>query len=681
MNKFNKLLFAAFMGALFLVSTQLQAQRGTGCKEDLLPKLGENRSWGYADFAGQWIVEPIYSKVSPFVEGRAIVQRGVLCGVIDCEGNVILQCKYEKLTNFRDGKVWAMEKGVWGLIGGRGQIFQSPQYTEINPILNSTLAWVKKNNVWGLFNEEQNKFICQPQYKIAQVMSDEASLVQIDKTFGVVSHSNCNYLLPLEITKVKKIALNDIVFEKNNLWGVFNNEGKVIINPEYDSISLKTNEIIQVKKAGKYGLFTLRGKKIIAPELDYIGEFSEVYFVVKQNGKYGYLTRYGKVFIKPVFNEAKPFKNKKAIVKKDNKYGIIDFTNKILLPFEHDNIVAGNGNFYVITKAEKSYLYDNKLAKITEEAFEKVFHNDTLLAMRVKKDGKISYYNVPAKSYVTTEKFEQAQAYANGFAMVSNGGKMGVLDVNGKQIISCQYEAIVYDKLQSKIVFRTVQNEKEGMLDETGKVIIPNEYEQLIPALPNYIKAKKNGKYGIIRTNGAAVTEFIYDYIANTKDFPEAPEWPAITSYKGKFGLLNEKGEEILPFKAKDMTYVGNRLYVAKEGKSLLLVTTIGKTFELDYDEIGYFGDAGFATAKKGDKWGYITVSGEEKIKPQYEQAELFYEKYAAVKTKGKWGVIDRTGKLVIPAEYETYRADNKGNRIFAKGGKEFVLQPDGSLK
>ena len=131
------------------LALNVNAQKGTGCKEDLLPKLSENKSWGYTDFVGQWIVEPIYSKVSPFVEGRAVVQRGILCGVIDCEGNVVLQCKYERLTNFRDGKVWAMERGIWGLIGGKGQIYQSPQFSDINPIINTSFCWVKKNNVWA----------------------------------------------------------------------------------------------------------------------------------------------------------------------------------------------------------------------------------------------------------------------------------------------------------------------------------------------------------------------------------------------------------------------------------------------------------------------------------------------------------------------------------------------------
>ena len=684
MPKSTKYLISPFLIVLLFISITLHAQKGTGCKEDLLPKLSENRNWGYADFAGQWIVEPIYSKVSPFVGGKAIVQRGVLCGVIDCEGNVVLQCKYEKLTNFREGKVWAMEKGQWGLIGAKGQIFQTPQFSDIYPIDNTVFTWVKKNNLWGLFSEDQNKFICQPQYKIAQVMSMTASLVQTDKNYGVINHANCNYLIPAEMTRVKKVNVTTILFEKNNFWGVFTTEGKIVLNPEFDSIMTKEDtkeELLMVKKGTKYGLYGVRGKKILPVEYDEIGEYSGIYFLVKQNGKYGYSNRNGKVTIKSMYDAAKPFKNKQAIVKKGDKWGIIDYTNKFVLQPQYDNIEAiGGGKFYSMTQGGKSYFYDANFKKITEEAFDQISAADTVYAVRVKKDGKYSYYNPEAKGYVTSEKFDEANAYQNGYASVKNTGQTGMLDINGKLIIPCQYDKVVYDKLQNKIVFRILKNGKEGMLDAAGTVLIPCEYDQLIPALPNYIKAKKDGKYGILRTSGVVVTEFIYDYMGSTIDIPDAPEWPAMVSYKGKFGLINEKGEEVYPIKGKDMSYVGSNLYVVKEGKSLLLLNTIGKTTELNYDEVSYFGD-GLAAVKKGDKWGYMTGNGEEKIKAQYEQAELFYKKLAAVKLKGKWGAIDRSGKMVVPAEYDNYKGDSNSGRKFYKGAIEYTLQPDGSLK
>lgn len=46
--------------------------------------------------------------------------------------------------------------------------------------------------------------------------------------------------------------------------------------------------------------------------------------------------------------------------------------------------------------------------------------------------------------------------------------------------------------------------------------------------------------------------------------------------------------------------------------------------------------------------WGYIDSTGKMVIKPQFDNAEGFYEDRAAVKIKDKWGFIDTNGNNFI---------------------------------
>ena len=55
---------------------------------------------------------------------------------------------------------------------------------------------------------------------------------------------------------------------------------------------------------------------------------------------------------------------------------------------------------------------------------------------------------------------------------------------------------------------------------------------------------------------------------------------------------------------------------------------------------------------RKGDLWGYSDVNKTIIIKPEYEEAQRFYEGYAAVKKAGKFGYINKEGKVVIPFKY-----------------------------
>lgn len=66
---------------------------------------------------------------------------------------------------------------------------------------------------------------------------------------------------------------------------------------------------------------------------------------------------------------------------------------------------------------------------------------------------------------------------------------------------------------------------------------------------------------------------------------------------------------------------------------------------------IGQFSE-GLATAKIGDKWGYIDKNGALAIPPQFDNVTDFAAGLAAVEIGGKWGYIDKNGQQVIPPQF-----------------------------
>jgi hypothetical protein len=73
---------------------------------------------------------------------------------------------------------------------------------------------------------------------------------------------------------------------------------------------------------------------------------------------------------------------------------------------------------------------------------------------------------------------------------------------------------------------------------------------------------------------------------------------------------------------------------------------------------------------RKGDLWGYATPDKTIIVNPEYEEANLFSEGFASVKKGGKFGYINREGKVVIPFKFFTakrfhygfYGSDTKPN-------------------
>ena len=62
--------------------------------------------------------------------------------------------------------------------------------------------------------------------------------------------------------------------------------------------------------------------------------------------------------------------------------------------------------------------------------------------------------------------------------------------------------------------------------------------------------------------------------------------------------------------------------------------------------------DMTFIPYRNGDLWGYATSDKSIFIKPEYEEANLFYEGFAVVKKGGKYGYINKEGKVVIPFKF-----------------------------
>lgn len=82
--------------------------------------------------------------------------------------------------------------------------------------------------------------------------------------------------------------------------------------------------------------------------------------------------------------------------------------------------------------------------------------------------------------------------------------------------------------------------------------------------------------------------------------------------------------------------------------KKLLLVLFLAFTIPVFAQDA----DMSLIPYRKGDLWGYANPDKSIAIKPEYNEADLFYEGYAVVKKGGKYGYINKEGKVVIPIKY-----------------------------
>lgn len=133
-----------------------------------------------------------------------------------------------------------------------------------------------------------------------------------------------------------------------------------------------------------------------------------------------------------------------------------------------------------------------------------------------------------------------------------------------------------------------------------------------------------------------------------------------VVDTNNKFGVLNNKGEFILPMgECEWVVLLNNDYLMAKKGENTSILDLKGKTlFNVsEYEELSAdIGDNIFGVKKNG-KWGLVDVSGKIVLPIEYD--EIILDKYNAydgllscIKKNEKVGFVDREGKVVIPCEY-----------------------------
>lgn len=299
------------------------------------------------------------------------------------------------------------------------------------------------------------------------------------------------------------------------------------------------------------------------------------YYSVYTNGKWGVINSKGETILEPTYDEMVQVPNK---------------TKKIFI-CTYD--VDYNANTYK-SKAvnEKNESLFSQYEKV--EVFQNVDENNNLIneeeILKVYKDGKY-----------------------------------GIINIEGKEILPCEYNEI-YSLNGVKNSIITVIGNKKGLTDSKGNIIISNEYKE-IKSLTNkyengYIVQNDEGKYGVISYSKKALLECKYDEIKNVYG-----DNSYVVKEDGKLKIVDSTGNTYLDGKYSDIIGINNDNIIVKNESKIGVVKKTGEQLvPIEYDEIKYLYSNNYI-AKKDNKYGVINL--ENKTMLDFNYSSLFYRETA----------------------------------------------------
>lgn len=297
------------------------------------------------------------------------------------------------------------------------------------------------------------------------------------------------------------------------------------------------------------------------------------------------------------------------------------------------------------------------------------------------------------------ESVTQEKTVALRYFPVYTNGKWGVIDSKGNIIIEPVYDEYIVVPDNSKAIFictKDVDYEKGTyktiVLNEKNESIF-TEYDK-IEALENYdennnlwyeseiLKVSKDGKYGIIDTNGKQIVKCEYEDIKVLKGVKNV----LLTKQNGKYGIIDNVGTVIIENKYASIEPISTKYedgYIVKNenGKYGVITYTKSIALETKYDDIkNIYGEGKYYIAKSSKDWEIVDAEGKEYLKGKYEDIAAINGENAIVKDNGKYGVVSIIdGKNIIDIKYDSITYGAGENYIVSQNSKYGIINTNGN--
>lgn len=526
-------------------------------------------------------IEPKYHFIGAFSEKVALVCRDKKCGIMNQQGKEVLPLVYEENFSVRDDQARYRPEGKPmqlfnfdenGQLEGRQSFAKirslrvggtrptrrnnsAPVSTNGSDIyqINDTLRWEYHTRAgrWGLMNTKTQRYKYAPQWAGVHVLPKQG--------LTIVSETKMNVGGKQDIGRI------NLIF--NQRLGLFNNEHGLPVTPmdfldirisDFNRDSLPVARCVFI--GGKHGLINTRGR-VIAKGYTYIGKFV--------NGK-ARATKKGKLEV-------------------DLKQQITPY-------------IQSARPYYMQMIANYTYDQDDDLR------YFQLFNNIGKLHCVKPKWG---YIDVDG-SVVVDFQYEHANRYHRGHAVVVKEGHYGVLDGDGLELLSPQYDGLeILSKTDSSLYLIHQEQQWKGAVDEQGTLIFPPQYTQ--------VKTYQEDRIAVQNTTGA-------------------------------WGFLDRKGQVVVPITQRRIRdYQEGRAAFMKKHRWGFYDKNGQVAVEPQYIRVGDFSEGKAWVQLPKGKRGYINSQGELLFQGRYSQLKDFHQGMAVVRISQKgWGVIDHTGMIVL---------------------------------
>lgn len=444
------------------------------------------------------------------------------------------------------------------------------------------------------------------------------------------------------------------------------------------------------------------------------------------------------------WEEAGPFIGNYAIVQDKQQLGVIDQKGKYILTPEYEEVHLGTQ--WRVRKGKEWQLYNPYVARWCKDSYLSIDPMQGGLFRIESPDGyglmdSTGMVLLPPQ-YEWLDHLHHQKGYFTDLILLRTDSGLGLSNWCGDLLLPPHYQRIGLFGEGRAVVMKDY---KFGVIDLEGRIVVDCDYENIYPPSEGMIPAKLGNRWGFLDLDGKPVIPFRYSALNTTGFFQGRAavelrgEWVIIDRQGNeelfvsqpwihlgevsegliaaaklndhelmKYGYVDPEGKERIAFEfdkaysfSDGLAVIGQRVFsnnsvlkpirygvINRKGKVIL--PTVLEHFhqaEVLRDSLSQFGSISWYEGLRScrlHKDGRKTNRGFgalERLFVRYEEVRCVEVCPIAVRKDGKWGFCDPKGQLVVPNKYDKVECFSNGlAKVWCNdlGDGYFYIDPQG---
>lgn len=418
--------------------------------------------------------------------------------------------------------------GKMGVAEGDDVIIE-PQYENIIIPNEHRAVFMCKNGENKKFVDEKNKEIFTGYDSVELIEYDdskyERNILKYEKNgqYGLLSMAG-NTITDAKYGELVNFAQKEgeVLVKQNGEYGIIDEKGNVKIKSKYDLIESdgyyteengykKSGYIVRIitSEGYRYGYYDSDGVQVLNEEYNQITRLtqikSNIYLIAAKNGQYGVFINNSKI-INTQYQSIDYNQDLQVfIVERTGQFGAINLKGVEILPAEYTELTI-NGIYLYGIKGEEQKVFD-VAGKVVDIPFNTYITSTSSTKYFIKNEnGNYSILNSNFEAISSQNYHFLEYAYDKYFIATNEQDKVGVIDIDGNNVVEFKYDLIQLIKGKSIFQARDFATDKTDIYDNQFDLALEISNAN-IEILDDMVRIHNNEQEIFLDDNGKIITK------------------------------------------------------------------------------------------------------------------------------------------------------------------------------